>query len=443
MALQAQVVQRIKTQGRRQRRPKHTFNVRHIPYVIQPFMIAPVRPGETLVDMKATASAYSAPLASRNTGGWLEHMWFYVPVTAMPDATTIMNEFVDETQALTSLTTSANAQYYYKGVTGSANWVDQCMRAVIAEYFRGDTEDGIREAWDAFTISQGGVNMPIAGVVNDGMLDSLMLVSELPTDSSAPTEDAYLGTLDGLDAKRRAYDRLRLMGFRELTFEEWLETQGINVPKTQEVHTREAVPELLRHHKSFAMPANAIDPTDGSAASALVFKKEMEAKKDYLFKVPGFILGVTVARFKTYHGRQYSNAASAIFDATGFLPKIEEFREEDALALGLVNATGIAVTQGPFSSGVADATSPSGAYMYDLLDLYFRGDQFVNELAATDAGIVALPTAGLQTRYPTLTMVNGFFAASATDADRMIFQDGRCDLTIMSDLRDNGLSVAS
>lgn len=443
MALNAQVIKRIKPAGRRQRRPKHTFNVRHIPYVIQPFMIAPVRPGETMVELKATVSAFTAPLASRNTGGWLEHMWFYVPVTAMPDATTIMNEFVDESQALTSLTTSANSQYYYKGHTGSANWVDQCMRAVIAEYFRGDTEDGVREAWDAFTISQNSVNMPIAGIVNDGMIDSLMLASDLPSDSSAPTEDAYLGTLDALDAKRRVYDRLRLMGFRELTFEEWLHTQGTEVPKTQEVLTREAVPELLRMHRSFVMPANAIDPTDGSAASALVFKKEIQGDKDYLFKVPGFIIGVTVLRFKTYLGRQYANAASAIFDAMGFLPRIEEFREEDAMALGLTASTGQTKQYGPWGSGTADATSPSGDYVYDLIDLYFRGDQFTNDLAATDAGIVALPTAGLQTRYPTLTMVNGFFAASATDADRMCFQDGRCDLTIMTDLKDNGLSVAS
>lgn len=443
MPIQIQPVKRIKPAGRRQRRPKHTFNVRHLPYVIQPFMIAPVRPGETLVDLKATYSAYTAPLASRNTGGWLEHVWFYVPITAMPAATTIMNEFVDETQALTSLTTAANDQYYYKGHTGSANWVDQCMKAVIAEFFRGDDEDGVRQAWDVATIAQDGVNMPIAMVVNDGMIDSLMLASELPTDSGAPTEDAYLGTLDGLDAKRRVYDRLRLMGFRELTFEEWLHTQGITVPKTNEVFTAEAKPEMIRHARTFVMPANAIDPQDGSAASALVWKNDVRSEKDYLFKTPGFILGVTILRFKTYHGRQYQNAASAIFDATGFLPRIDEFREDDALALGFTSAAGQTRQYGPFGSGTADATSPSGDYVYDLLDLYFRGDQFVNELTATDAGIIALPTAGLQTRFPTLAMVNGFFAASATDADRSVFQDGRCDLTIMTDLRDNGLSVAS
>ena len=261
MALQVvhSPVKRIKAAGRRQRRPKHTFNVRHLPYVIQPFMIAPVRPGETLVDLKATLSAYSAPLASRNTGGWLEHVWFYVPVTAMPGATAIMNEFVDEAQALTSLTTAANPQYYYAGVTGSANWVDQCMQAVVTEFFRGDTEDGVREAWNLHQISQDGQNMPIAAVASDGMLDSLMLLSELPTDSSAPTEDAYLGTLDGLDAQRRTYDRLRLMGFRELTFEEWLHTQGVSVPKATEVFGHEAKPELLRMHRQFVMPANAIN----------------------------------------------------------------------------------------------------------------------------------------------------------------------------------------
>lgn len=434
-------VKRIKAAGRRQRRPKHTFNVRHLPYVIQPFMIAPVRPGETLVDLKGALSAYSAPLASRNLGGWLEHVFFYVPITAMPARTAIMNEFVDDSQALTSLTTAANEQYYYKGVTGSANWVDQCMQAVVSEYFRGDTEDGEREAWNLHVVSQDGTNMPIAAIATDGMLDSLMLASDLPADSAAPTEDAYVGTLDGLDAQRRQYDRLRLMGFRELTFEEWLTTQGVNVPQQTEVFTQEAKPELLRMHRQFVMPANAIDPLTGDAASALVWKKEISADKDYLFKVPGFILGVTIARFKTYHGRQYSNASSAIFEAMGFLPKIEEFREGDSHALGMRVLS--AEQTGPWGSGTADATSPSGDYVYDLLDLYFRGDQFVNELTATDAGIIALPTAALQTRYPTKAMIQALFSSAVADKDNFIFQDGRIDLTIMTDLRDNGLSVAS
>lgn len=233
------------------------------------------------------------------------------------------------------------------------------------------------------------------------------------------------------------------MGFRELTFEEWLHTQGIDVPVQKDVLSREAVPELLRMHRQFVMPANAIDPTDGSAASALVWKKDFTGEKDYFFKVPGFILGVTVARFKTYHARQYSAGVCAIKTALNFLPKIEEFREDDSLAMGMVDGAGYGNTIGPFSSGVADATSPSGAYVYDLLDLFFRGDQFVNDLTATDAGLLALPTAALQTRYPTKAMVQTLFAASATDAQTSVFQDGRVDFTIMTDLKDNGLSVAS
>lgn len=443
MALVARqtAIKRIKPQGRRQRRPKHPFNVRHIPYVIQPFLLAPVRPGETLTDMKCTLSAYSAPLSSRNTGGWLEHVFFYVPVTAMPGRATIMNEFVDEAQALTSLTTASNSDYYYKGNTGTANWMDQCMQAIVTEYFRGDTEDGVREAPGDHVIAQHGSDKYAAMIVNDGMIDSLMLASDLPTDSAGPVMDDYAGTLDPLDAQRRTYDRLRLMGWRELTFDEWLVTQGVDVPAPQTVFTEEAKPELLRLHRQFVMPANAIDPADGSAASALVWKKDFTGEKDYFFKVPGFLVGVTIARFKTYLGRQYGNASSAIFSALQFLPRIEELEPGDSLAEGF-SAT-ITKQLGPFGSGTADATSPSGDYIYDVLDLFFRGDQFINDLAATDAGVVALPTAGLQTRYPTLTMVNGFFAASATDADRSIFQDGRVDLTIMTDLKDNGLSVAS
>ena len=37
--------------GRIQRRPKHSFNVKHQPFTIQPIMIAPVIPGETMTNL--------------------------------------------------------------------------------------------------------------------------------------------------------------------------------------------------------------------------------------------------------------------------------------------------------------------------------------------------------------------------------------------------------
>lgn len=216
--------------------------------------------------------------------------------------------------------------------------------------------------------------MPSVGIKNEGFLDSLMLASELLMDSSAPTEDAYFGTLDPLDAQRRIYDWLWLMGFRELTFDEWLHMQGIMVSKVQETFTVEAKFELLCQHRQFVMPSNAIDTSDGSAASALVFKKDFTGDKDYLFKVPGFIVGVMFARMKTYLGRQYSAGVNAIISPNDFLPKIEEFRAEDAWALGMDLSAGNVNTTGIFSTGTADATSPSGAYIHDLMDLFFQGD---------------------------------------------------------------------
>ena len=71
---------------RKMRRPRHDFNVRHMPFCITPFAIAPVLPGETLKDGNLQSRAVVDPIKNPLIGWWLEHYVFYVPHGAMPKA---------------------------------------------------------------------------------------------------------------------------------------------------------------------------------------------------------------------------------------------------------------------------------------------------------------------------------------------------------------------
>ena len=90
-----QFIQEIAKSHRIPRRPAHPFFVRHRPFQIQPFMIAPVLPGETLKAANLQVRAVTDPLKNRLTGWWLEHYLFYVPHQALTDVTTLEAMMLD------------------------------------------------------------------------------------------------------------------------------------------------------------------------------------------------------------------------------------------------------------------------------------------------------------------------------------------------------------
>jgi hypothetical protein len=75
------------------------------------------------------------------------------------------------------------------------------------------------------------------------------------------------------------------------------------------------------------------------------------------------------------------------------------------------------------------AGTPTEDYWVDVRDLFLYGDQFVNfALTATDAGLVALPTAAMQKKYASATDADGLFT-SASPAN-LVRADGVVNLTI-------------
>ena len=54
--------------GRKLRQPEHAWAVKHLPFAIQPFMIAPVLPGETLKNALLQVRAVLQPVKSALSG---------------------------------------------------------------------------------------------------------------------------------------------------------------------------------------------------------------------------------------------------------------------------------------------------------------------------------------------------------------------------------------
>ena len=74
--------------------------------------------------------------------------------------------------------------------------------------------------------------------------------------------------------------------------------------------------------------------------------------------------------------------------------------------------------------------SPANDYWVDLRDLYLYGDQFVNfALTETDAGLVALPKAGMNKHYISDADRNALFV-DGTGVKSLVRQDGVVNFTI-------------
>ena len=60
------------------RNPAHPWQLRTRPYQIQPCMISPVLPGETLKNLVGMSRVVTKPIANPLIGWWCEYYVFYV-----------------------------------------------------------------------------------------------------------------------------------------------------------------------------------------------------------------------------------------------------------------------------------------------------------------------------------------------------------------------------
>jgi hypothetical protein len=196
-----------------------------------------------------------------------------------------------------------------------------------------------------------------------------------------------------------------------MTYEDFLATYGVR-PAKEELHK----PELIRYLRDWSYPANTIDPTNGTARSAVSWAVAERADKDRFFREPGFIFGVCVVRPKVYLKNARGAAASLLEDAYSWLPAV------------LANDPWTSLKQRPAASGpLLLNTEP---YWVDVRDLFLYGDQFVNFDLTTETGanLVAMPTAAMQKRYPASADADDLFVSAAPL--NQVRQDGVVSITI-------------
>lgn len=410
-------IERAPKNGRVMRRPQHSWNVRAQPYQMQPFLLAPVIPGETLKNAVVQARVVSDPVKNRLIGWWHEMYFYYVPFRAMAirdqlEDMVVNPEFDAVTAGITSNT--AVAQHYFYG-RNSIDWVEQCLNAVVAYDFRKPDYEGTHEI----------DGLPVVSINRDSWANSLMTGSlveamDVVVDDNEGTTDLMASEVD---LAMQQYELLKMNGLIEMSYEDYLRTYGIRGTAVQE-KPEEWTPELIRYIRDWQYPSNTINPTDGSAASALSWSIAERIDKDRFFREPGFIFGFMVSRPKIYLGRQVGAAASALADIRSWLPKI---MENDPFTSMKNFASGA----GPLTGGFDPGTGVEDYWM-DVRDLFLYGDQFIR---GTQPYTIALPAENGNLIYPTDAVYDALFVEQTGTAQH-IESDGLISMVIAGNQKD-------
>lgn len=400
------IVQQVQRSQRVPRRPRHNFAISQRPYHLQPFMIAPVLPGETLKQLRCQARVVSDPVNNPLIGWWNEKYFFYVKHRDLDARDLLVDMVLNPGQSLASLEeANAASQYYFQG--NAVNWLKLCLKRITEEYFR--MED---EPWNDTNAYYD--DLPIATLNDESWLDSAYLASDTPAEPIVDT-----GLPDDLDEKRRQWEHLHQYGMTQMSYEQWLETYGVRLPaEDTELHA----PELIRYSRIWSYPSNTINPADGSPSSALSWVDEFSADKDRYFKEPGWIVGISCVRPKVYLGNQKGYAATMLNDAYSWLPSITTGGQP------FMSLKPFAYNRGPLAS-VGSTTASD--YWVDVRDLFMHGDQFTNLMAEVNK--VSLPNASLQRRFPTNADMTALFKTATANK---IKQDGVVALNILGAQQD-------
>jgi len=393
-------------QRRALRTPSHTWQLKTKPFQLQPMVLAPVLPGETLRSILWQSRVVTDPIRNPLVGWHKEYYFFYVKHRDLDGADDFVDMMLDFNKDMSAYREALTARWY--NYATSIPWAKLCAKRIVEEYFRDEGEDWLTGA----SID----SVPLVKTRhNEGSwLQSTILKSaltavdvDIPVDA-APTPD----TVSARDISNalRQWEFLRANALTDMDYEQWLGTFGVRV-RTEESH----IPELLRYTSEWSYPTNTVNPATGAAASAVSWAISARADKDRFFKEPGFIVGLTCTRPKTYRSNQLGAAAGLLDNAFAWLPAI--LSDDPATSLREV-----AGGTGPLSGILA--TAGVDDYVVDLKDLYVRGDQYLNFTATgNDSSLVALPTTDLAEKS----------YASSTDAANLFVDNAGTAITIRED----------
>lgn len=408
------------TTARKPRAPVHDFNVRMRPFQLQPAVVAPVLPGDTLKNILCSYSAMTDPIKHPLIGWWFDWHYFYVPMRAMSIAshleTMVLDPAFGELNAAADVT---GAFWLYHNHAGKPSFAYHALQSIVEEWFRNEGEDWLTNAHLD--------NVPQVGLKKKNALSSFILDSATGEPDTLPGTSDQDDNLDeilgsGLSATFAgaydAYQALVAAQVVDITFDDWLKQYGVKLPTP---HT-DPRPQRLLSYSDWKFPTKAVDQTDGSIASAVHWRDRVKGDKDYRFKEPGIVLGLCCATPKVYLGEQETAASAFLTRSLDWLPAV--LAQHEFTSMKLYTAAG----DGPL--GVM-----AEGYWLDIRDLFVHGDQYINfERTATDANLVALPNSSGKSRFVSSTDADNLFAAASPL--NKVHVEGRCRLSFLSSVVD-------
>ena len=231
------------------RSPTHNFNIRQKPYDIQPFMIAPVLAGETLENMLLNCRSVSEQVRSPLMGWWLEHYFFYVPLTAIDKkAGNSLNKdmLLDYGAARTTSATGNKNNMFGTDRLSGIDWIKECMDTIVPHYYR----DGENDAGFQFD------GLHIAKMKQTDWAESFFFDSEIPATiiDQTPTADITGQQISSLE---QTWQALRDAMITDMTFEDYIQSFGVKLPPENQM-----LPQLLRWTSQWQLPTNTVNPSN-------------------------------------------------------------------------------------------------------------------------------------------------------------------------------------
>lgn len=408
-------IEELKKSERKLRRPRHTFYLKQKAYGLQPFMIAPVLPGETLTNLLLQSRVVTDPIKQRLIGWHAEYWLFYVKITDLDGADDFKDMMLDPDKSMAAYQPTASVPQYhtYDDTIGGVDWVRYCLKRVTETFFR---EQG--EAWDVVMHE---TNIPGLGLNSNSWLDSVIKSSAFDT-TDVPTTD-----FDSYEKSRIVWEQLMAQQLINMDYEDFLRSYGISRTQAAQANNE---PELIRYVREWEYPSNTINASTGAATSAVSWVIQDRADKPRFFNEPGFIFGVCTQRPKLYMSNMRSSIATWMSRAQDWFPAI--MRDDPFTSMREFDDA-----EGPLAGMTGGAGND---YWVDLRDALVHGDQFVNFDISTGSGSyndVELPGTALTHAakfYPTEAMIDSLYVTAGTD---YVYQDGVVQLAIKGTQEDH------
>ena len=408
-------------EARRTRRPSHKFNIRSRPYQLQPIMLAPVLPGETMTNIMVMSQCWSDPLKAsmKNIGWWLHYNFFYVRLRDLPEEIRdrMAAMMLDPEQSLADMASPEAVRPTYT-YAGGIDWLQMCLEHITEEYFRDEGEP-----WDIATAE----GLPLCKVYGQGQEDPfkrLTLASEYE-DRRVDLDVDQDGkiTVDEVQRAMAHHAAMRDHGLTDMDFEDYMRTYGSKVREDENSPNLHKAEDLWSV-RDFTYPTNTVDPTTGLPSVAVGWRVSQHGAKKIFCDEPGFLVGVQYVRPKIYLRNQKGSIAGAMQDMRAWLPAILHGEHDVS---HLLQDAGEGPLAGSFGEG----------YWLDLADLLIHGDQLVNYDPAGQPAFLNLPDAGANRRYAAEAEISQFFI----DAGGKFETDGVVNLSILGRQRERQKSL--